>query len=214
MGSKGVGVEHRGQGEHVVILRLAQGRQRLNDIPNGMSGIFHGQPTLGGRGGIVVEERGEVGGEGAFAVGLNLYALREVFLRGEDGEVVLFAVGELLGLGDKAYCHDGQVFRGHVVESEDALAIGFSREGGSLLEYHLLCLRVKDFEAGISAERLLREILDGGTQAALVTGTQEAGQEDVSHQFLAGDCLCLDICRLEVRGVGDAEELPGGEALG
>ena len=81
VGCQGVGVEHGGDGEDIVVLRFAQGGQSLNDIPDGMRGIFHGQAALGGGGCIVVEERREVGGEGALAVGLNLNTLCEVLLR-------------------------------------------------------------------------------------------------------------------------------------
>ena len=109
---------------------------------------------------------------------------------------MLFAIGELLGLGNEAYSHDGQFFRGRVVEGEYCFALGFGREGGFLLEDNLLRLRVKDLESGVAAEGLLREILDGGTQAALVTGTEESGHVQSCHHFLAGNGLRLDIGRL------------------
>jgi hypothetical protein len=100
------------------------------------------------------------------------------------------------------------------LESEDGLAVGRGLEGCFALEDDFLCLRVEDFEEGASAEGSVGEVLDGGANAALVIGAQEAGQIEASHQFFAGYGLCLDIGGEKVVGVGHTQQLPGGQAFG
>ena len=127
--------------------------------------------------------------------------------------MVIFCTLGYCGLGGQTNGDDGVVFAGRVFKGEYSFIVSGGGERSGVLHQHVLCLGVKDLKANLSAEVALGEVLDNGTQAALVPSAQETGQVEAGHQFLAGDGLCLNICSEEVARMSHAKQLPGGETL-
>ena len=207
-------LQRRAQRDDIVVLRLDERGQCLQRIPDGMRRIFHGQAAVGRRRTVVVEQRREVGGEGAKAVGTDLDALGHIGLAGQDGQVVLFTVAAQLAVGGQSYRHDSMFLVRRIVEGEQALAVGLGREGFFLLEKHALGLGVEDLQERRATDVGLGQVLHGGTQTGVVTCPQETRHEEARHQFLAGDGLAAERGAHHVLGVCQSQQLPRRQALG
>ena len=216
MGGDGIGVDGRHQRDGILLIRIADRRQRLDHQPTRIVGIFHGHLCilcfLRLFALLVQEEPAQVETLLARLVQGDRQGIHHGFSVAQDRQIVLFTIAVAI-TGSHHLINIYAFFQTLNIEGDGSRTLGIDAIALSLLPNHLLGFSIQNLHTGVAAHLLVGSIEEFHHDGSLIVFTQEARHVRLHHHGLLSHSLINQTAVSHLLIMGQAHKLPGSHAL-
>ena len=211
-----IGIDGRHQRDGVLLIRIADGRQRLHHQPtrivgvlDGYLGIFSALRLLAL---LVQEEFAQIEVLLTLLMQGDRQGVHHEFTVAQNRQIVLFTIAVAI-TGSHHLINIYAFFQSLDIEGDGSRALGIDAVVLRLLPNHLVGLRIENLHTGVAAHLLVRSIEEFHHDSCLIALTQEARHVRLHHHGLLSHSLIHQQTVSHLLVMSQAHELPGSHAL-